>query len=80
MDNDAYGSPVVDLADLDALDETEMVEGYMDGFTGEPEPMGNRSRSYWHGWRNGAVDGHHRKLDAAMEILASKVVARSRAA
>jgi len=54
-----------------------MVEGYLDGFNGEPEPQGNRSRAYWHGWCNGAVDGKHREPDEAQRILASKVVGRS---
>jgi hypothetical protein len=71
----AYGAPVTDLTDLDGLDSAEMVEGYLDGFNGEPEPLGNRSRAYWHGWRNGAVDGKHREADAAQAILAEKYVA-----
>jgi hypothetical protein len=74
----AYERPVTDLDDLAALDDGEMVEGYTDGFKGEPEPQGNRSRSYWHGWCNGAVDGKHRQSDAAMAILAEKWVRRAR--
>ena len=62
--------PVTTKADLDTLDPTEMQEGYFDGFDGEPEPGNNRSRSYWHGWRNGAVDGGHREKDDAQATLA----------
>lgn len=67
---DPYGAPVATVAELDALDQAEVIEGFWDGFSGEPEPMGNRSKSYWHGWRNGAVDGGHRKKDAAQAELA----------
>lgn len=62
--------PVTTLADLDALDDSEVLEGYRDGFAGDMEPGNNRSRSYWHGWRNGALDGGHREKDAAQAELA----------
>ncbi len=47
--------PVRTLAELDQLDDVEIQEGYFDGRNNEPEPRagGNRSRSYWHGWRVG---------------------------
>ncbi len=76
----AYGSPVTTVADLDQLDEAEMVEGYRDGYRGDPEPQGNRSRSYWHGWRNGAVDGKHRDLDPAQMVLVRAVLSKDREA
>lgn len=66
--------PVTTVAELEALDQTEMVEGYWDGYHGEPEPGDNRSLSYWHGWRNGAVDGKHREGDAAQAKLAHEYV------
>lgn len=71
--------PVSTLADLDTLDDAEVLEGYRDGLANEPEPGGNRSRSYWHGWRNGMVDHGHREIDAAQRELARLYVARSRA-
>ena len=54
-----------------------------EGVTGNPweaaEILGNnRSRSYWHGWRNGRVDGGHDKGDQAMQALARAVVGRER--
>lgn len=70
--------PVTTLADLDSLDADEMLEGYRDGRDGEPEPGNNRSRSYWHGHRNGAVDGGHRQKDAAQALLAHFVLERER--
>ena len=72
--------PVTTLEDLRSLDQAEMVEGYRDGFRGEPEPGNNRSRSYWHGWRNGAVDGKHRDGDWAQYELARAVVASQQGA
>lgn len=72
--------PITKAADLAPLDEGEMVEGYMDGFRGEPEPGDNRSLAFWHGWRNGAVDGKHREMDAAQRELARDMVAQRRVA
>ena len=71
-------APVETLEDLDSLDPLEMVEGYRDGYGDEPEPGGNRSRSYWHGWRNGAVDGGHREKDGSQALLAARVVEQQR--
>jgi len=65
--------PVTTAAELETLDEAEIVEGYFDGAAGWPEPGNNRSRSYWHGWRNGAADKGHRPTDAAQMALAREV-------
>lgn len=54
------------------------MEGYRDGLAGDVEPGDNRSLSYWHGWRNGAVDGGHREKDEAQAILAKAMVGRWR--
>ncbi len=53
------------IEDLEALDPTEVLEGYRDGRAGEPAPGGNRSPSYAHGWRNGAVDAGLKEKSAA---------------
>jgi hypothetical protein len=66
-----YGGPVITVDELDSLDPVEMVEGYHDGFKNEPAPRGNRSKAYWHGWRNGMVDGGHAKIDEAQYLLAA---------
>jgi len=71
--------PIRRVASLDLVDDGECVEGYLDGFRGDPEPMGNRSLSYWHGWRNGAVDGGHRAKDEAQAELACDNLSRARA-
>ncbi len=56
--------PVRTKADLDALDDAEIVEGFVDGMAGEPEPGNNRSRAYWHGWRVGMMDSGRLEIDA----------------
>lgn len=67
--------PIRRAKQLENLDDAEMLEGYRDGFKNEPEPKGNRSISYWHGWRNGAVDGGYREIDSAQGELARDYVA-----
>jgi hypothetical protein len=70
--------PIRRAVQLESLDDTELREGYLDGFNGEPEPGNNRSFSYWHGWRNGAVDKGHREIDEAQRELARDYVRRER--
>lgn len=61
---------IISAAEAETLDEAEVIEGYRDGRSGDPEPGDNRSLSYWHGWRNGRVDGHHAEIDPAQRALA----------
>lgn len=49
-------APVETVADFRCLDDGEVLEGYFDGFHGVSAPGSDRSRSYWHGWRNGLID------------------------
>ena len=67
---------VPSLAAVMRLDPDEMTEGYFDGLSGEPEPGDNRSLSYWHGWRNGAVDAGLRLKDAEQAAIARDWIAR----
>lgn len=48
--------PVITLADLDSLDDAEIVEGYTSAERGDPEPGENRGRAFWHGWRCRMMD------------------------
>lgn len=57
--------PVVTVADFKTLDEGEVLEGYLDGFSGGPAPGSSHSRSYWHGWRNGAIESERHVPDWA---------------
>lgn len=63
--------PVVTVEDLDTLDHAEVLEGYADGREGFPCGE-NRSRSYWHGWKNGMIDT--RRMDPTVE---TQLLARS---
>jgi hypothetical protein len=69
-------APVCTKAELELLDDAEVVEGYLYGFNGGAEPGSNRSRSFWHGWRNGQVDGKHTGIDDAQMRLAREIVGR----
>lgn len=56
--------PVRNVADFHSLDEAEVLIGYMDGIAGLSLDH-EVSRSYWHGWRNGLVDGGFIEADEA---------------
>lgn len=62
------------LEDLASLDDDEVIDGYRDGLEGLP-CGDNRSRSYWHGWRNARVDSGLEKPDDAQQRLAAEVIA-----
>ena len=66
--------PVTTVDEMLALDDAEVIEGYHDGRAGDNEPGDNRSKSYWHGWRNGRVDGGHDPKDAAQAELAHQAL------
>ena len=70
--------PVQTLEELDGLDERDMMHGYLAGYRGAPEPSIEMNRAYWHGWRNGMVDGGRMAKDEAQAILARRLVARER--
>ena len=62
--------PVRTVEDFRTLDDGEVLDGYLSGFDGEAEPGNTRSRSYWHGWRNGMVDSARCLADLAYLALA----------
>jgi hypothetical protein len=65
-------SPIKTVAEFKQLDDGEILEGYFDGFHGSPAPGSDRSRSYWHGWRNGQVDAGRAEPDVAQRLLAQE--------
>lgn len=65
--------PVRTLADLESLDEAEILFGYLETKRGDPEPGPNRGRSYWHGWRNRMIDYGEIPPDDASRQLAHEV-------
>jgi hypothetical protein len=70
--------PVATKVDLESLDQDEMVAGYMAGLEDAPEPGSDKSRAYWHGWRNGMADKGRLPFDPAMAQLAREVVGKYR--
>ena len=61
--------PVSDVADACLLDEHEVSLGYRCGLANTPAPGSWASRAFWHGWRNGRVDGGHTEPDATQDLL-----------
>jgi hypothetical protein len=57
--------PVRTIADFKTLDEGEVLEGYLDGFSGLMPTAPTRSRAYWHGWRNGMIESERHPPDEA---------------
>jgi hypothetical protein len=72
-------SPVATPADLNTLSDAEIIEGYMDYQSGDPEPGANRGRTYWHGWMNAARDHHERPHTPEAMQLVHEVVDDNRA-
>lgn len=66
--------PVRTKADLLNLDDDEVIAGYWSGRDGDPAPGSDKSRSFWHGWRNGRADGGFDPIDPAQRQLAREVV------
>lgn len=65
--------PVTTKADLDQLNYDEIAAGREAGLRNASEPGNDKSRAFWHGWRNGMVDGGHRLIDAEQIRLAFAV-------
>lgn len=49
-------APVTTLAELDALDDAEIVAGHLSAERDDPEPGANHSRAFHHGWRTRMMD------------------------
>lgn len=63
--------PVVSLVDMSMQDPEDVGYGYSFGFAGAPEPLSSGfSRAFLHGWKNGAVAGGFREMDADQLSLA----------
>lgn len=70
--------PIRTKAELDALDDDECIAGYRSGLRGEPEPGSDKSKSHWHGWRNGMMDSKRMPHDADARALAREFVGKYR--
>ena len=56
-------SSVSTISDFRSLDEAEVLEGYLDGFSGLQPTHVPFSRSYMHGWRNGRIESGRVEAD-----------------
>lgn len=72
-------APVSTMADLDLLDQDEIVAGYLAGLSDPTEPGSDKSRSYWHGWRNAQSDRYRVPPDIHQQQLAAEIVRKWRA-
>jgi len=63
--------PVRTVEDLDSLDCTSMVKGYLMGLRGEKPP---HDRAMYHGWLNGMVDSGRKDKSKWQALLAERVV------
>lgn len=71
--------PVRTYADLETLDQKDIVDGYLSAERGDPEPGENRGRAFWHGWRNRMIDLGELPGDDASAQLAKEYLAAQRA-
>lgn len=70
--------PVETKSDLEQLDDDEILAGYRAGLSDPQEPGSDKSRAYWHGWRNAQIDRGRIPVDAsayrlARDMLGSRV-------
>lgn len=72
--------PIRTLADLETLDDDEILAGYTEWNRDAPEPGPNRGRAYWHGWRNASIDRGVIQTDAASLQLAREYLRSQRKA
>lgn len=71
--------PLSSVRELYVLDEDDCMAGYLAGLDGSPEPGSDKSKSYWHGWRNGMMDKGRLPIDEPARNLAAEFVRRQRA-
>lgn len=68
-------TPVSTVEELAKLNDEEIIEGYRSGYKGDPEPDSTKSKSFWHGYRNGLVDSGRWKGDEHQTALARDCIA-----
>lgn len=73
-------APVKTVAELESLDQAEILEGYMSAERGDPEPGENRGRAFWFGWCNRQRDYGVIPPDPIHTALAREWVNRTDAA
>ena len=61
--------PVETKTDLELLDQDDIFAGYVAGLNDQTEPGSDKSRGYWHGWRNAQADRGRVPVDVHMQRL-----------
>jgi hypothetical protein len=70
---------ITDPAELESLDESQLVAGYRAGLENAPD-WSARDPGYWHGYLNGLVDGGHVTTPSEVQReLARRYVEQARA-
>lgn len=64
--------PPKTIADVDQMNESELLEGYRAGLNGETRPKDSRAK--WTGWRNGMVDSGRMKIDDSQRRVAKQYI------
>jgi len=64
--------PPVSIEDVDAMNEHELLEGYISGLNGGIKPTDSRAK--WTGWRNGMVDSGRAEIDSSQRRVARQYV------
>lgn len=70
-------TPVETKADLETLCEDDVLAGYMDGLINQNEPGSDKSRGYWHGWRNAQTDKGRAPVDVSQQRLVREIIGAS---
>jgi hypothetical protein len=64
--------PVLTSKDLASLDDDQVLDGYLSVIRGNyATPGSDKTRSYWHGWRNGMADKGKIPVDQSVRQLAA---------
>jgi hypothetical protein len=71
-------APVTTIEELDLLDDADLMQGYLSAERGDPEPGGNHSRSFHHGWRMRMMDLSEIDVPAKHRALVRAWVQRCR--
>ncbi len=66
------------LDELLRLDDREILEGFVSGLKNESHPGSDKSKSFWHGWRNGMVEAGHAEMDGSQLLLRSRLPSEMR--
>lgn len=70
-------APVRTVADMATLHMAEVDHGYAFGLQGYGEPREHVSRSFWHGWRVGAMEAGTIPMDEHQQALRAEYFTRS---